>query len=41
MVMCHELAHNFESDHNSTHEFYLSSFAEQYMGKLMKLIEKF
>ncbi|KAG4097577.1 hypothetical protein H8356DRAFT_993004 [Neocallimastix lanati (nom. inval.)] len=39
MVMCHELAHNFESDHNSTHEFYLSSFAEQYMGKLINLID--
>ncbi|KAJ1960619.1 hypothetical protein IWQ62_004162, partial [Dispira parvispora] len=39
MVTCHELAHNFVSDHNSQHEFYMSSFAEQFLrpffGKLL------
>ncbi|ORY08409.1 hypothetical protein K493DRAFT_272766 [Basidiobolus meristosporus CBS 931.73] len=36
MVACHELAHNFVSDHNAQHEFYLSSFAEQYLGPLVR-----
>ncbi|ORX44853.1 hypothetical protein BCR36DRAFT_334006 [Piromyces finnis] len=39
MTMCHELAHNFEADHNNTHEFFFSSFAEQYTIKLINLIE--
>ncbi|KAL0090981.1 hypothetical protein F4703DRAFT_1790933 [Phycomyces blakesleeanus] len=31
MTICHELAHNFVSEHNSKHEFYMSSFAEVYL----------
>ncbi|KAL9545961.1 hypothetical protein MBANPS3_006886 [Mucor bainieri] len=38
MTLCHELAHNFVSQHNSTHEFYMSSFAETYLESLMKHI---
>ncbi|KXS11237.1 hypothetical protein M427DRAFT_115056 [Gonapodya prolifera JEL478] len=40
MVFCHEMAHNFVGPHNSEHEFYLSSFAEQYMVKLHDIIGK-
>ncbi|KAI7858717.1 hypothetical protein BDC45DRAFT_531271 [Circinella umbellata] len=35
MTFCHELAHNFVGDHNSEHEFYMSSFAEVYLESLM------
>ena len=35
MTICHELAHNFVGDHNSEHEFYMSSFAEVYLESLM------
>jgi hypothetical protein len=28
LVACHELAHNFVAEHNSHHEYYLTSFAE-------------
>lgn len=38
MTLCHELAHNFVSQHNSTHEFYMSSFAETYLESLMNHI---
>ncbi|KAI9033764.1 hypothetical protein CLU79DRAFT_882880 [Phycomyces nitens] len=31
MTYCHELAHNFVSEHSSEHEFYMSSFAEVYL----------
>ncbi|KAF9435865.1 hypothetical protein BGZ76_005362 [Entomortierella beljakovae] len=34
-TMAHELAHNFVGDHNSKHEFYFSSFCEQYLPSLM------
>ena len=34
LVFCHELAHNEHSPHDETHEYWLSSFADQYMGKL-------
>ncbi|KAF9428175.1 hypothetical protein BGZ94_003181 [Podila epigama] len=34
-TMAHELAHNFVGDHNSKHEFYFSSFCEQYLPALM------
>ncbi|KAG0163756.1 hypothetical protein DFQ28_010199 [Apophysomyces sp. BC1034] len=35
MTTCHELAHNFISDHSSEHEFYMSSFAEVYLDSLI------
>ncbi|KAF7726033.1 hypothetical protein EC973_009098 [Apophysomyces ossiformis] len=35
MTTCHELAHNFISDHSSEHEFYMSSFAEVYLDALI------
>ncbi|KAF9933479.1 hypothetical protein FBU30_005320 [Linnemannia zychae] len=34
-TMAHELAHNFVGEHNSKHEFYFSSFCEQYLPALM------
>ncbi|KAI8854646.1 hypothetical protein BC829DRAFT_412780 [Chytridium lagenaria] len=34
MTLCHELAHNFVSEHNSDHEYYFSSFAENYLKDL-------
>lgn len=39
MTFCHELAHNFVSEHDSQHEFYLSSFAETYLPDFLKLIQ--
>ncbi|KAI8644601.1 hypothetical protein BD408DRAFT_383483 [Parasitella parasitica] len=38
MTICHELAHNFVSAHSSEHEFYMSSFAENYLEALMNHI---
>ncbi|KAI9246456.1 hypothetical protein BDA99DRAFT_592382 [Phascolomyces articulosus] len=38
MTICHELAHNFVSDHNSEHEFYMSSFAEVYLESLIRYL---
>ncbi|CAO3637571.1 unnamed protein product [Mucor hiemalis] len=35
MTLCHELAHNFVAAHNSEHEFYMSSFAENYLEALI------
>lgn len=38
-TLVHELAHNMESGHNASHEFFLSSIAEEYLiafGKLLK-----
>ncbi|KAI8803502.1 hypothetical protein BJ742DRAFT_828538 [Cladochytrium replicatum] len=40
MVCCHELGHNFVSEHNSQHEFYMSSFAQNYMRKLIQMLEQ-
>ncbi|GAA5813959.1 hypothetical protein MFLAVUS_007449 [Mucor flavus] len=37
MTLCHELAHNFVHQHDSEHEFYMSSFAENYLEALMEL----
>ncbi|KAF9904314.1 hypothetical protein BX616_001345 [Lobosporangium transversale] len=34
-TMAHELAHNFVSEHSSKHEFYFSSFCEEYLPALM------
>ncbi|KAJ3270556.1 hypothetical protein HDV01_007706 [Terramyces sp. JEL0728] len=36
MTFCHELAHNFHGPHDSTHEYWMSSFAEQYLGRLVQ-----
>ncbi|KAI9486689.1 MAG: hypothetical protein EXX96DRAFT_496731 [Benjaminiella poitrasii] len=38
MTICHELAHNFVSEHSSEHEFYMSSFAENYLETLIDYI---
>jgi hypothetical protein len=38
MTLCHELAHNFVSEHSSEHEFYMSSFAENYLESLIDYI---
>ncbi|KAI9197496.1 uncharacterized protein BJ171DRAFT_519741 [Polychytrium aggregatum] len=40
MVTCHELAHNFVSEHNSEHEFYFSSFAENYLKDLIGVLKQ-
>lgn len=40
LVACHEYAHNFVSDHNSEHEFYLSSYAETFMSKLVLTLQQ-
>ncbi|KAI9364960.1 hypothetical protein DFJ73DRAFT_619935 [Zopfochytrium polystomum] len=39
MVACHELAHNFVGEHNSQHEFYFSSFAENYLTRLTSVLK--
>lgn len=33
--LAHELAHNLESAHNATHEFYFSSIAEEFLPKFV------
>jgi len=40
MTFCHELAHNFVSLHNSEHEYYFSSFAENYMTNFLAIMKK-
>jgi Zn-dependent peptidase ImmA (M78 family) len=37
-TLAHELAHNLESGHNSSHEFYFSSIAEEYLLAFGQLI---
>lgn len=37
-TLAHELAHNLESGHNASHEFYFSSIAEEYFVAFAKLI---
>ncbi|KAJ3023841.1 hypothetical protein HKX48_000529 [Thoreauomyces humboldtii] len=37
---CHELAHNFVGEHDSAHEYWMSSFAELYMGKLVRTLRR-
>lgn len=34
--LAHELAHNLESAHNATHEFYFSSIAEEFLPKFVQ-----
>nr|XP_019011143.1 uncharacterized protein I206_04455 [Kwoniella pini CBS 10737]OCF49924.1 hypothetical protein I206_04455 [Kwoniella pini CBS 10737] len=36
--IAHELAHNLESAHNSAHEFYFSSIAEEYLIRFIELL---
>ncbi|RUS35028.1 hypothetical protein BC938DRAFT_476673 [Jimgerdemannia flammicorona] len=40
MTICHELAHNIELNHNSDHEFYMSSFAEGYLKDFIDHLKK-
>ncbi|PKC14058.1 hypothetical protein RhiirA5_269102 [Rhizophagus irregularis] len=40
MTFCHELAHNFVHPHNSEHEFYFSSYAENYMTNFLATLKK-
>ena len=37
--IAHELAHNLESAHNSSHEFYFSSIAEEYLVRFTHLLQ--
>ncbi|KAJ3194958.1 hypothetical protein HDU82_002276, partial [Entophlyctis luteolus] len=39
LTACHELAHNFIAEHDANHEFYFSSYAENYLGKLNKMLK--
>ncbi|KNE70311.1 peptidyl-prolyl cis-trans isomerase A1 [Allomyces macrogynus ATCC 38327] len=38
LVAAHELAHNHIAAHDSNHEFYMASYAQQYFTKLMVLL---
>lgn len=38
ITFCHELAHNFVHEHDAQHEFYLSSFAEQFLPEFLNLL---
>lgn len=38
MTFCHELAHNFVNDHDVQHEFYMTSFAEQFLPDFIKIL---
>ncbi|WVW83952.1 hypothetical protein I302_105975 [Kwoniella bestiolae CBS 10118] len=38
--IAHELAHNLESAHNSAHEFYFSSIAEEYLIRFIDLLSR-
>ena len=38
ITFCHELAHNFVSEHDAKHEFYLSSFAETFLPEFIKTL---
>ncbi|GES82823.1 hypothetical protein GLOIN_2v1661590 [Rhizophagus clarus] len=40
MTFCHELAHNFVHPHNSEHEYYFSSYAENYMSNFLTIMKK-
>lgn len=40
MVLCHELAHNFVAAHDANHEFWMSSFAEQYLSRLIQSLQQ-
>ncbi|KAK8864438.1 hypothetical protein IAR55_001687 [Kwoniella newhampshirensis] len=38
--IAHELAHNLESAHNSAHEFYFSSIAEEYLVRFVSVLQQ-
>lgn len=38
-TLAHELAHNLESAHNASHEFYFSSISEEYFVRFAKLMQ--
>ncbi len=40
LTACHELAHNFVAPHNAEHEFYMSSFAEGYLKKMVNALKQ-
>ncbi|CAI2169488.1 1796_t:CDS:2 [Funneliformis geosporum] len=40
VMVCHELAHNFASKHNSIHEYYLTSFVIAYIPKYIEMLKK-
>ncbi|KND02056.1 uncharacterized protein SPPG_02560 [Spizellomyces punctatus DAOM BR117] len=40
LTWCHELGHNFVSEHDAMHEYWMSSFAENYMSKLVKVLRE-
>ncbi|KAJ3148016.1 hypothetical protein HDU86_007584 [Geranomyces michiganensis] len=37
LTFCHELAHNFVRDHDASHEYWMSSFAERYTGAMVRV----
>jgi len=39
VVACHELAHNLEGPHNSTHAFYTESYVSMYLPKLIAVFD--
>ncbi|KAJ3134361.1 hypothetical protein HK100_003665 [Physocladia obscura] len=39
LTACHELAHNFVSQHDANHEFYFSGYAENYLGPLNRSLK--
>jgi hypothetical protein len=41
MTFCHELAHNFHGPHDATHEYWMASFAENYLGKLIEAMHQY
>ena len=40
MTFCHELAHGFVGAHDAQHEFWMSSFAQEYMGTLIQKLKE-
>ncbi|KAI8587693.1 hypothetical protein BDZ88DRAFT_453803 [Geranomyces variabilis] len=38
LTFCHELAHNFVREHDASHEYWMSSFAERYTGTMVRVI---
>jgi hypothetical protein len=41
MVFCHELAHNHHDVHNEVHEYYMSSFAKNYLDSLINTLKAY
>jgi hypothetical protein len=40
MIFCHELAHNFVHAHNASHEFWMTSFAQEFMGVFIQKLKQ-